>query len=240
MTKLAILALVLGLCCTGAALAQAPVPEAEATGAENATPVEQAGFDTGYRPSPTVSARLQREFLERIRWSAGVEARDNLAKAFAEKAPVDIWLELVESDGLAANNVADALTSYWVLNWVAANGAYAAKVDSEPVQRQLRIAFANDANFLKMGDQQRQELAEGYILDFLVEHAALNDAVARRDVDTLNRLAAAAVLRFRQKMNVDLLSLVPGPDGFTGRRAAEPPVPTPAGASSTADEAEGD
>ena len=66
--------------------------------------------------------------------------------------------------------------------------------DSEPVQRQLRIAFANDANFLKMGDQQRQELAEGYILDFLVEHAALNAAVQQRDVDTLNRLAAAAVV----------------------------------------------
>lgn len=239
MTKLAILALVLGLSSTVSAVAQAPIPETEAASAENA-PVAQAGFDTSYRPSPTVSARLQREFLERIRWSAGVEARDNLIRAFEEKAPVDIWLELVESDGLTANNVADALTAYWVLNWVAANGAYAAKVDSEPVQRQLRIAFANDANFLKMGDQQRQELAEGYILDFLVEHATLNAAVQQRDVETLNRLAAAAVLRFRQKMNVDLLSLVPGPDGFTGRRAAEPPVPTPAGASSAAEGAAGD
>ena len=180
----------------------------------------QADFDTSYRPSPTVSARIEREFLDRIRWTAGVEARESLTAAFAERDPVDIWLELVESDGLAANNVADALTAYWVLNWVAANGAYASKIDSRPVQRQLRIAFANDANFLKMGDQQRQELAEGYILDFLVEHAALNAAVERRDVDTLNRLAASAILRFRQKMNVDLLSVVPGPDGFTGRPPA--------------------
>lgn len=226
MTKIALIALIVGLTGTGSALAQSPVPEAAAV--ENAAPVVETGFDTSYRPSPTVSARLQRDFLDRIRWSSGVEARDNLAKAFAEKSPVDIWLELVSSDGLEANNVADALTAYWVLNWVAANGAYAAKVDSEPVQRQLRIAFANDANFLKLGDQQRQELAEGYILDFLIEHAALNDAVARRDVDTLNRLAAAAILRFRQKMNVDLLSLVPGPDGFMGRPAAPDPVPTPA------------
>jgi hypothetical protein len=226
MTKIALIALIVGLSGTGSALAQSPAPEAAA--AENAAPAAETGFDTSYRPSPTVSARLQRDFLDRIRWSSGVEARDNLAKAFAEKSPVDIWLELVSSDGLEANNVADALTAYWVLNWVAANGAYAAKVDSEPVQRQLRIAFANDANFLKLGDQQRQELAEGYILDFLIEHAALNDAVARRDVDTLNRLAAAAILRFRQKMNVDLLSLMPGPDGFMGRPAAQDPVPTPA------------
>ena len=225
MTKLALIACFIGLASTVSALAQSPAPEA--AGAENVAPAAQSDFDTSYRPSPTVSARLQREFLERIRWTAGVEARDDLAKAFEEKSPVDIWLELVASDGLQATNVADALTAYWVINWVAANGAYAAKVDSEPVQRQLRIAFANDANFLKMGDQQRQELAEGYILDFLVEHAALNAAVARRDVDTLNRLAAAAVLRFRQKMNVDLLSLVPGPDGFMGRPAAQDSVPTP-------------
>ncbi|MCP8884212.1 hypothetical protein NIM87_11910 [Devosia sp. XJ19-1] len=180
---------------------------------------DAAEFDTSYRPSPTVSLRLQRSFLDNIRWSAGVEARDRLSAAFAERAPVDIWLELVSADGLKANNVADALTAYWVLNWVAANGAYTAKIDSAPVQRQLRAAFANDPNFLKMGDQQRQELAEGYILDFLVEHAALNAAVEQRDIDTLNRLAASAVLRFRQKMKVDLLSVVPGPDGFGGRPA---------------------
>lgn len=194
-------------------------PAAEPTEAAEPAPPAGADFDTGYRPSPTISARIQRDFLDRIRWSAGVEARDSLVAAFAERSPVEIWLELVAEDGLEANNVADALTAYWVLNWVAANGAYAAEIDSEPVQRQLRIAFANDANFLKLSDQQRQERAEGYILEFLVEHAALNTAVEKRDVDMLNRLAASAILRFRQNMNVDLLSVVPGPDGFAARPA---------------------
>ncbi|SMQ61329.1 hypothetical protein SAMN06295905_0506 [Devosia lucknowensis] len=203
----------------------APAPaEAEQTApAEDPALAAAAEFDTGYRPSPTVSARIQRDFLERIRWSAGLEARDRLAAAFEERSPVDIWLELVASDGLAANNVADALTSYWVLNWVAANGAYAAKIDNASVQRQLRIAFANDPSFSTMGDMQRQQLAEGYVLDFLVEHAALNTAVENRDVAMLNRLAAAAVLRFRQRMNVDLLQVVPGPNGFG--IPADPPPP---------------
>lgn len=179
-------------------------------------------FDAGYRPSPTISARLQREFIDRVRWSAGVEARDSLRAAFAERSPTEIWYELVKSDGLETNNVIDALTSYWVLNWVAANGAYSVKVDSAPVQRQLRIAFANEPNFLAMSEQQRQELAEGYILNFLVEHAALNTAVEQRDVETLNRLAAAAVARFQKDMKVNLLELVPGPDGFGPRpRVAE-------------------
>ena len=174
-------------------------------------------FDTSYRPSPSISARMQREFLSRIRWSAGAEVRDNLAEAFAERSPSEIWQELVAPDGLTTNNVADALTAYWVLNWVAANGAYAVEVDSRPVKQQLRQAFANDPTFLRLSDQQRQEMAEGYILNFLVEHAALNTALAQKDLETLYALAMAAVTRFRNQMNVNLLDLVPGPNGFEGR-----------------------
>ena len=170
---------------------------------------DAAEFDTSYRPSPSISARMQREFLSRIRWSAGAEVRDNLVEAFAERSPNDIWQELVAPDGLTTNNVADALTAYWVLNWVAANGAYTLEVDSLPVQRQLRAAFANDANFLRLSDQQRQEMAEGYILNFLIEHAALNAALAQKDIETLYALAMAAVSRFRSQMNINLLELVP-------------------------------
>jgi hypothetical protein len=74
--------------------------------------------------------------------------------------------------------------------------------------------MAADPNFRSLNNLQKQEMAEGYILRFLVEHAALNDAVARRDVATLGRLALASVNRFRQEMGVDLIALEPGPEGF--------------------------
>lgn len=174
-------------------------------------------FDTSYRHSASISARMQREFLSRIRWSAGAEVRDSLVAAFKERSPNEIWQELVAPDGLTTNNVADALTSYWVLNWVAANGAYAVEVDSRPIQRQLRQAFANDPNFLTLSDQQRQEMAEGYILNFLVEHAALNNALEQQDIEALYTLAMASVSRFHDQMKANLLDLVPGPNGFQGR-----------------------
>lgn len=180
---------------------------------------EPSSVDTSYRPSPTVSARLQRQFLTDMRWSAGVEVRDSLTAAFAKRSPLEIWQELVAADGLRTGNVADALTSYWVLNWITANAAYSLKIDNAPIKRQLEQAFASDSNFQTMADQQRQELAEGYILDFLVQHAALNDAVERKDIAALNKLAAASVLRFRQQMKVDLLSLAPGPEGFQPKAA---------------------
>ncbi|KKB09070.1 DUF6683 family protein [Devosia chinhatensis] len=202
-------------------LLASPVVAQEAPAPMSVAPVPEtspaASFDTGYRPSPTVASRVQREFLDQLRWSAGIAARDSLAAAFAERSPVEIWQELVAEQGLSPNNVADALTAYWVLNWITANGAYAAQIDNAPVQRQLRAAFAADSNFRGMGDLQRQQLAENYILNFLLEHAALNQAVAARDVDALNRLAAASVARFQTNMGVNLLAVVPSAEGFAPR-----------------------
>ncbi|WP_297106048.1 DUF6683 family protein [uncultured Devosia sp.] len=199
--------------------------ESGASGEVAATSAEIA-FDASYRPSPSVSARLQREFLTRIRWSAGVAARDSLAAAFAERSPSEIWQELVEPDGLTTNNVVDALTAYWVLNWVAANGAYSLEIDSRPIQRQLRAAFAQDTTFHTLSDQQRQEMAEGYILNFLLEHAALNAALEQQDVAALTRLGTAATARFRSQMKVDLLSVVPGPEGFVARTKEDHNTPS--------------
>ncbi|MBF0678409.1 MAG: hypothetical protein IR164_05645 [Devosia sp.] len=192
----------------------APVMAEERPSATAGAPALPGAENSAYRFSEGVSVRLRRSFLEQIRWSAGIEARDQLAESFADRSHTDIWQELVAADGLTTGNVADALTSYWVLNWVTANGAYGQKVDNGPVQQQLRLALAEDPNFQQLNDQARQQMAEGYMLNFLIEHAALNDAVARKDVDTLRTLAAASAARFQQQMGVDLLALAPGPNGF--------------------------
>jgi hypothetical protein len=196
----------------------------EAPAASGKAPIEQVEdetFDTSYHFSPTISARIEREFLENIRWSAGVEARDNLREAFAKNSALDTWQDLVVKDGLELGNVADALTSYWILNWITANGAYSTKVDNAAVQTQLRAAFSIDPAFAQLNDQQKQIMAETYIRHFLVEHAALNAAVKAKDITTLEILAAAAVLRFRNDMSVDLLALEPGPKGFDFKQQAE-------------------
>lgn len=182
-----------------------------------------ASFDTSYAASDSVAYTVRRRFLENIRWSAGNAVRDGLTRLFSEERPADIWARLVASDGLDRDNVADALTAYWVLNWVTANAAYGRDIDNRPIQAQVRAAFANDPGFHALTNRQRQEMAETYYLNFLVEHALLNDAVARRDLDTLRGLAEASVVRFRQQMGVNLLALVPGPAGFSPRPAPSQP-----------------
>lgn len=186
-------------------------------------PVPAAPYDTSYPASAVISARIQRQFLDNVRWSVSAEARNNLAAAFAERPALDIWQDLVAADGLKTGNVVDALTAYWVLNWVTANARYNFKVDNAPIQAQLQASMAADANFRTLSNLQKQEMAEGYILRFLVEHAALNDAVVRKDITALGRLALASVTRFRQEMGVDLLALEPGPEGFAAKaRPANP------------------
>jgi len=179
-------------------------------------------FDTSYPSSTVISARIQRQFLDNIRWSVSAEARNTLQAAFAERPALEIWQELVASDGLTTGNVADAITAYWVLNWVTANARYNLKIDNGPVQAQMQAAMAADPNFRTLSNLQKQEMAEGYILKFLVEHAALNDAMARKDVTALGRLALASVTRFRQEMGVDLIALEPGSEGFAPKARPNP------------------
>lgn len=186
----------------------------------------EPSFDTSYPPSTVISARIQRQFLDTIRWSISAEARNNLAAAFAERPALEIWQDLVAADGLKTGNVADAITAYWVLNWVTANARYNLKIDNGPIRKQILAAMAQDANFRGLSNLQRQEMAEGYILKFLVEHAALNDAMARKDVAALGALALGAATRFRREMGVDLLSLEPGPQGFSPKPR---PVANPSG-----------
>ena len=179
-------------------------------------------FDTSYPSSTVISARIQRQFLDNIRWSVSAEARNTLQAAFAERPALEIWQELVGSDGLTTGNVADAITAYWVLNWVTANARYNLKIDNGPVQAQMQAAMAADPNFRTLSNLQKQEMAEGYILKFLVEHAALNDAMARKDVTALGRLALASATRFRQEMGVDLIALEPGSEGFAPKARPNP------------------
>ena len=179
-------------------------------------------FDTSYPSSTVISARIQRQFLDNIRWSVSAEARNTLQAAFAERPALEIWQELVASDGLTTGNVADAITAYWVLNWVTANARYNLKIDNGPVQAQMQAAMAADPNFRTLSNLQKQEMAEGYILKFLVEHAALNDAMARKDVTALGRLALASATRFRQEMGVDLIALEPGSEGFAPKARPNP------------------
>jgi hypothetical protein len=197
------------------AQAQEPVASETATAAE---------FDTSYSPSAALSYRVQRRFLDQVYRSAGPDMRAAFQAEFDARPFQQIWGDLVGGYGLSAGHVADALAAYWLLNWVVANAAFSAELSGPPVRQQLTIALGNDAAFAALDDDQRQAMAEGLMLDFLVLHTTMSSAIRTADSPALQKLARESVINFRRQYGVDLQALEPGPEGLMPRRRAAAPA----------------
>ena len=183
------------------------------------TPRVAPAATTRYRPSPAVSVRVRGQFVGWMRGRVGAADAGKLAAAFAQSDPVRSWAQIVAADGLHPNDLADSLAGYWILNWAMANGADNNRAQVLAVRRQVAAMLATNPAAARRSEAQRQEMSETLILNFLIQHAAYDDAVRRGDRDGMRRLGDAAVARFRGEMGVDLRQLRLTDTGFvpTGR-----------------------
>lgn len=179
-----------------------------------AHPAGPAPAATTYRASPEVSARVRRQFADWMGRQAGAEGGRRVAEAMARRDPVSNWAQIVGGDGLRPGDMADAMASYWILNWVMANGADSNRAQAQAVRDQIRPMIASNPGYARLDDARRQELSEVLMLNFLIQHAAYMDAMRRGDRDTARRLGDAAVARFRNEMGVDLRRLELTRTGF--------------------------
>lgn len=162
---------------------------------------------TTYSTSREVSAKAQRQFLDFIKQHSGDEAERAVAEIFAQRAPQDMWAELVAADGLAPGDAVDAMVSYFALNWVIANQQPDAEFSLVGVQRQVRAAMQSDPTFQALDEAGRQEFAEVLMMNFLLQQAVLSDAYVRGDAQMMQQLADAAIARFKSEMGIDLRTL---------------------------------
>jgi hypothetical protein len=169
---------------------------------------------TTYRASPEVSARVRQQFADWMGKQAGPDGGRQIAQAMARRDPVRNWAQIVGADGLRPGDTADAMASYWILNWVMANGADNNRAQAQAVREQVRRMIASNPGYARLNEAQRQELSETLMLNFLVQHAAYVDAMKRGDRATAGQLGDAAVVRFRNEMGVDLRRLDLTDDGF--------------------------
>lgn len=170
---------------------------------------------TTYHPSREVSARVRRQFAE---WTAGLSrSKDGrrIAAGLNERDPVRSWAKIVGGDGLKPGDMVDAVTSYWILNWVMANGTVNTRAEAQAVRRQVRRMIAASPSQARLKEAGRQQISEVLMLNFLIEHAAYADAKARGDSGTAGRLGEAAVARFQKELGVDLRELRLTDAGFT-------------------------
>ena len=161
-------------------------------------------IQTAYAASPDVSRRVQSQFLDWARSVDGTDA-DRLEQAMARYDFVDIYKGIVRGFGLGADDAADAYTAYWVLNWMMANGSGdPSRSDVMAARSQVDQSLATNATFAGFSEAERQEMAEVFIYNFVVQHGAYFGAIQRGQTGLVRQLSDAAQVRFANEMGVDL------------------------------------
>lgn len=165
---------------------------------------KQRAVSTTYRASPAVSLRVQRQFTDFVEKTSGRQAGQQVREIFRKRNPVASWVSIVKADGFRSGDVVDAVGAYLILNWMMANGSDNNQQQASAVRQQIRQALSNNPGFSRLGNDERQTLAETSMLNFLVQHAAYIDALKRGDKVMIRRLSDAAVARFQNQMNMNL------------------------------------
>ena len=125
---------------------------------------------------------------------------------------------MVSGDGLHTGDLADALASYWVLNWTMANGGESSPEAIQAVRDQVRWAVANRPALATLTNAEKQAMAEEAMLNFVYEVTGYLQARQARNGAMLGRFAAGAEMRFRREMSVDLRSLMLTSKGLEAKR----------------------
>lgn len=169
---------------------------------------------TTFNASPEVRRRVRGQFVDWVKSNAPAmpaaeEARLRQADFVAE------WTNAVREDGLKPGDTADALAAYWLLNWMMANGRQSnTAAEAQAVRDQTRRLLQANSGFAALRDAHKQELAEVWMMNFLLQGNAYFDAIKRGDKVLSAKLGEAAAMRFRNEMGVELTRLRLTPTGF--------------------------
>ena len=196
----------------------APRSSGAMSGRLSATKVASSVGSTTYARDAGLSARVQMAFVQGLARKLNGAQAEAIARNLQENDPVVRWAGMVSSDGLHTGDLADALASYWVLNWAMANGGETSPEAMQAVREQVRWAVANRPALAKLTDADKQAMAEEAMLNFVYEVTGYVQARQAGNEAMLGRFAVGAELRFRREMAIDLKSLLLTSKGLEARR----------------------
>lgn len=177
------------------------------------SPSHEAG-STRYVASPARSERVKATFAEAVAQRGEVSSSE-IRAALQEVDTVRAWTAAVEEDGLRPGDVADAVASYWILNWIIATRTRDnTREQVLAVREQVRPLLAASPGFPSLDDGRRQDMAETLMLNFLIQREAYRAATTAKDEKLQQTLADAAVARLRAEMGIDLRRLKLTEQGF--------------------------
>ncbi len=210
------------MCGVDGASEESVIPPARSSGSMSGrlTPMAppHAGGSTAYTLNPAVSAQVRTAFVRELERRLNGAQAEAIARNLRGNDPVARWAGMVSGDGLHTGDLADALASYWVLNWAMANGGESTPEAVQAVRDQVRWAVANRPALAKLTDAEKQAMAEEAMLNFIYEVTGYLQARQAGNDAMLGRFAEGAEMRFRREMAVDLKSLLLTSKGLEAKR----------------------
>jgi hypothetical protein len=134
--------------------------------------------DFTFQPSAEVSRQFRAQYIARYASSD----RPDVVQ-FRQLLEMQTWVSDFRTDanayGLNGNDVADAMTGYWVRTWMVVNDQPAPSIEQvHAVNRQIRAGLATNPNFAQMSDAERQEVAELLIYQQSLAYGLYKGAVS--------------------------------------------------------------
>lgn len=164
-----------------------------------------------FEPSVTARRRHFLAFVAKARVLDPVGA-DNLAELL-DNDPITMMTPELAKFGLRTDNVADAYAVYWVEAWEAVHGFSGAssRETAQAVRKQAANAINATPDFASATSEQKQELAESFLVQALLVGAAKEQA--RGDPAKLAQVSAA-VEQGARASGFDLRAIRLTKDGF--------------------------
>lgn len=174
-------------------------------------PSQHAAFP--FRYDDAVSARVAAEFRDGLK-RADPQRGEALAADYAQRDHVREFEVAMRDYPLYGDDVADAMTGYWVTLWcIIHDRPFPPAGPVRAAREQIKAMLAKNPVVLQGGDARRQMMAEAMILETLF---ALDQAAALRNDDTPEQREqfVEAARNNMLSRGVDLAHLTLGARGF--------------------------
>lgn len=179
------------------------------------TKPKKALTTTTYRESPAVTKRTVTRFTNWVATTTNATAAAAIRRDF-ENDMLNRWAKESSENGLHRGDVADALTAYWVTNWMIAN-----RVTTDPTRAQVRAVrrlfvsvLSSTPAFAKATGAQRQEMAEGFIYGAVLQGGAFGQVFHTGDKALIQRYSDGRAASFKKEMGFDLHTVQLTDTGF--------------------------
>jgi hypothetical protein len=149
-------------------------------------PTDQSTSDFTFQPSAEVSQQIRSQFIAQY---ASADTPDSLP--FRELLETQTWVDDFSSDsyGLSNNDVADAMTGYWLRSWMLVNDQpepSLAQIDA--LNSQVRTLLSDIPAFSQGSDAQLQEMAEYLIYQQSITYGTYLAAVSAGDIEAKEQI----------------------------------------------------